>query len=109
MTAIFDGMAGLLSGVFGGAVIFHPASGPARSIQSIFRESPIEIDSEDGQIVQIDAPTWRVSRDLAPEVQRGDRITVADGRDFVVMVVHPSGSPAADAFLICECQIAEWP
>jgi len=24
-----------------------------------------------------------------------------------VMVVHPTGSPAADAFLICECQLAE--
>lgn len=109
MTSIFDGLAGMLSGVFGGEVVYHPAAGAERIVQSIFREAPIEVDGADGQIVRIETPTWRVSRDLAPDVRRGDRIIVPDGRVFVVMVVHPTGSPASDAFQICECQIAEAP
>ncbi len=109
MTRIFDGMAGILSDTFGDPVIFLPKAGSAGPIMSIFREAPIEVDGADGQIVRTDAPTWRVRRDLAPEVRRGDRITVPDGRSFEVMVVHPTGSPAADAFLICECQLAEAP
>lgn len=109
MPSVFDGMAGILSDVFGDPVIFLPRSGSARPIMSMFRETPIEVDGADGQIVRIDAPTWRVRRDLAPEVRRGDRVTVPDGRSFMVMVVHPTGSPAVDAFLICECQIEELP
>ncbi|MDT1061898.1 hypothetical protein RM190_08525 [Paracoccus sp. CPCC 101403] len=103
--SIFDGMTGILSGILGGTVGYVPATGFSRQIQSIFRESPIEVEGADGQIVRIDAPTWRVGRDLAPETRRGDRITVPDGRTFQIMVVHPNGSPAADAFLICELQI----
>lgn len=107
MPSIFDGMAGILSDVFGDSVVFLPRGGSARPVISMFRETPIEVDGADGQIVRIDAPTWRVRRDLAAEVGRGDRITVADGRAFQVMVVHPTGSPASDAFLICECQLVE--
>ncbi len=109
MTRIFDGMAGILSDTFGDPVIFLPKAGSSRPIMSMFREAPIEVDGADGQIVRIDAPTWRVRRDLAPGVRRGDRITVPDGRTFEVMVVHPTGSPATDALLICECQLAEAP
>ena len=106
MTSVFDGMTGILADVFGAPVIWHPANGPAVEIQSIFRESPIEVDGADGQIVRIEAPTWRVARDLAQAVARGDQITVPDGRIFRVMVVHNTGSPARDAFFICELQIA---
>ena len=105
MTRIFDGMSGILSGVLGGTVTYLPAGGPGRDLGSIFRESPIEVEAADGQIVRIDAPTWRIGRNLAPEARRGDRITVPDGRTFQIMVVHPTGSPASDAFLICELQI----
>lgn len=105
MASIFDGMTGLLSDVLGYPVIYSPASGSSREIGSIVREAPIEVDGADGQIVRIDAPTWRVRRDLVPEVRRGDRITLPDGRVFAVMVVHPAGSPASDAFLVCEMQL----
>ena len=106
MTSVFDGMTGILADVFGAPVIWHPANGSDTVIQSIFRESPIVVDGADGQIVRIEAPSWRVARDLAPTVARGDQITIADGRSFRVMVVHNTGSPAQDAFFICELQIA---
>lgn len=104
MTALFDGVASLMTGVFGRAIVYHPAKGSSRPVESIFREVPIDVVGADGQEVRIVAPTWRVQRDLAPEVRRGDRITVPDGRTLAVMVVHPTGSPASDAFLVCELQ-----
>lgn len=109
MTDLYLGLTGLLAGVFGSRHRYFPQSGPDREIQSIFREAPIEVDGADGQIVRIDAPSWRVARDLAPDVARGDRIEVPDGREFRVMVVHPTGSPARDAFLVCELQIVAGP
>lgn len=105
MTALFTGMTGLLAGVFGDRVSYQPASGPTREIQSIFREAPIDVTGADGQDLRIEAPTWRVARDLAPEVARGDFITVADGRRFQVLVVHKNGSPSLDAFWICELHL----
>ncbi|MBW7057308.1 hypothetical protein KY389_11490 [Paracoccus bogoriensis] len=102
MTGVFDGIAGTLSGVFGSMVAFRPATGDARDVQSIFRLSPIEITGADGQILRIDAPTWRVSRDLVPEAARGDRIDVPGRGLYRLMVSHDSGSPAADAFVIWE-------
>ena len=109
MPGIFDGMTGILSDVFGDPVIYLPQGGVSRPIMSMFRESPIDVDGADGRIVRIDAPTWRVRRDLAAELRRGDWITVPDGRTFAVMVVHQTGSPATDAFRICECQIVDAP
>ncbi|MFV0303563.1 MAG: hypothetical protein ACK5IP_22300 [Paracoccus sp. (in: a-proteobacteria)] len=105
MVSIFDGMAGIFSDVLGESVGYRPQGGISRDVVSIFREAPIEVEGADGQIVRIDAPTWRVRRDLAPEVRRGDQIVLQDGRTFSVMVVHPTGSPASDALLICEAQI----
>lgn len=105
MTSLFDGMPGLLSGVFGAVVTYLPKAGGSREIQSIFRESPIDITGADGQELRIDAPTWRVERNLAPELSKDDRITVADGRSFKVTVVHSNGSPGRDAFMICELHL----
>lgn len=102
MTRLFTGMTHLLAGVFGDRVTYLPRSGAPREIRSIFRESPITVAGADGQDLMIEAPTWRVARDLAPEVARGDGITLPDGRAFRVLVVHKNGSPSLDAFWICE-------
>jgi len=107
MTGLFDGMTGLFSDVFGSSVTYLPASGAPRAITSIFRESPIEIAGADGQILRIEAPTWRVQRNQAPAIRYGDRLALPDGRIFAVMAVHPASSPAADAFILCECQLVE--
>ncbi|TJZ86155.1 head-tail joining protein [Paracoccus hibiscisoli] len=102
MTRLFDGMAGILAGVFGDRIRYQPAAGPEREVVSIFRAMPIEVTAADGQILRIDAPTWRVRANLVPELARGDRIELPTVGRFTVQVMHKSGSPAADAVVICE-------
>ena len=104
MPSVFDGMAEVLTGVLGDPVSYSPAGGAARIIDSLFRKTPIQITDTDGREVLIMAPTWRVRSDLAPEVKRGDRIQPPDGLTYEVVNVQPSGSPAGDAFLICELE-----
>ena len=105
MTRLFLGMTRLISGVFGDQVRFIPQGGAARDIQSIFREDPIEVSGADGQIIRIDAPSWRVRRDLAPEARRGDTILVPDGRNYQLVLGHNIGSPSPDAHRIYELQL----
>ena len=102
MTSLFDGMAGLLSDVFGAPVVLTPPGGDAFTVQALFREAPTEVVGEDGRGVWIEAPTVKVRRDLVAGIERLWHVapSTAPGRDFRVLSVHPSGSPAADAFLI---------
>lgn len=101
MTRLFDGMTGIAASVLGGPVIFTPAGGESRTVQSILRRTPVRAVGPDGHEVLITAPTWRVRRDLVPEVGRGDAVEEG-GRSFTVLNVWPQGSPAEDAHLICE-------
>jgi hypothetical protein len=105
MTGLFDGVAGVLSGVFGAPVTFLPASGGSQVVQSVFRETPITVTGPDGGDVLIVAPTWRVSRAVLASVARGDLITLADGRQFKILNQITTGSPAADAFTLCEMEL----
>lgn len=102
MTGLFDGLSGILAGAFGAPVQYAPKDGRLRDVQSIFRESPIEVTGADGQDILIEAPTWRVARSLVPEIARGDIIRLPDGRLFKVTTTHNTASPATDAFVICE-------
>lgn len=102
MTRLFDGMAGLLSDVFGSPVTYRPQGGGARVVQSVFRRQPTEDVGADGHSILVLAPTWRVRSDLCPEVRRGDQIEPGDGRTYEVLNVQRTGSPAADAMLVCE-------
>ncbi|PTX38717.1 head-tail joining protein [Gemmobacter caeni] len=98
MTGLFDGVTGLLSGVFGGSVTFLPQVGEGRVVQSVFRETPVEVTGDDGGTVILNMPTWRVRKSDAVAV-RGDQIEVSDGRRFIVGPGYISGSPAFDAFV----------
>ncbi|WP_406720428.1 hypothetical protein RPE78_09605 [Thioclava litoralis] len=102
MTGIFEGMAGVLADVLGGPVLYTPKGGAPREIRSIFRTEPIEAEDQDGHPIVIIAPSWRVGRNLVPELARGDRIDPQTGTLYTVELIRPSGSPAGDAFVICE-------
>ncbi|MER5174082.1 head-tail joining protein [Thioclava kandeliae] len=100
--SVFAGMASILGEVLGDPVLYSPKIGPPREIQSIFRAEPIEAEDQDGHPITIMAPTWRVRRDLVPDLAKGDRIDPQTGDTYTIALIRPSGSPAADAFLICE-------
>lgn len=104
MASIFDGVAAVLSDpvIFGAQVIYRPAADLPRSVASIFRRRPTEAEDSTGHPVLVMAPTWRVRQDLVPEIARGDRIEPGDGKVYEIMNVQHSGSPAADAFVVCE-------
>ncbi|WP_349295786.1 hypothetical protein ABEB22_15180 (plasmid) [Thioclava sp. 'Guangxiensis'] len=102
MSYFLTGMADICSDLLGGPVLYTPKGGAPREIQSIFRAEPIEAEDQDGHPITIMAPTWRVRRDLVPDLAKGDRIDPQTGDLYTIALIRPSGSPAADAFIICE-------
>ena len=105
MTSVFDGLAGKTAAVLGAQIQYLPKSGASRGVQSIFREQPIEATDQDGHPILIVAPTWRVRRNLVLELARGDRIVASNGKTYLIKNLWPSGSPAADAAVICELEL----
>jgi len=97
---LFDGMAGLLNGVFGGSVIHIPAVGAAVTIQGIFRREPIQVADDYGREILVEMPSLRVLKPVAATIATGDVIQPGDGRDYRVLSSHDSGSPGADAFVV---------
>lgn len=97
-------MTGVLARVLGAPVIYRPVSGPPVTVRSIFREQPVEVTGEDGHPVLIEGPSWRVARNLVAAPARGDEIETADGRRWRVLNRIGSGSPAGDAFFVCELE-----
>lgn len=98
---LFDGLAGIGAAVLGDPVTYTPQGGDARSVLSTGRRKPVQAVGPDGADVLLTSPTWRVRRDLVPELARGDLVAFG-GRTYRVLNQWPQGSPAADANLICE-------
>lgn len=103
MTGLFDGVAGLLSGVFGDTVDWLDGGQlPALPVQSVFRSEPIEVEGGDGAPILIMQPTWRVSTTALPRLPaRGDRITISSGETYQITAIHKTRSPARDRFILC--------
>lgn len=106
MTAIFDGLSGVLNSTFGAPVIHTPQGGVAVTIRAVFRAGPIEVATEDGGSVLITAPSLRVRLTDAPNIARGDTVapSIAPGETFRVLNTWPSRSPAVDRFVLCELE-----
>lgn len=102
MTSVFDGMAGVLNAVFGAPVTHILAQGQSVTMVGIFRESPVEITLADGRGYVIEQPTLRVAKPSAAAVTIGDEMRpgVVSPRRFRVLDMHPTGSPAADGFVM---------
>lgn len=110
MTSVFDGMAGVLSGVFGAPVTVFPQSSPASTVQGLFRIEPIEVNDE-GTFVMMMVPTLKVRRDLLAALERGDLVrpstSAGAGKTYRVLNQLASASPAADAFNIYQLELVE--
>ena len=109
MTSVFDGLAGITAAVFGAKVLYQPKVGSSREVQSVFREQPTEAMDQDGHAILIVSPTWRVRKALVSELARGDKILAPNTKTYLVKNLWPSGSPAADAAVICELELAVTP
>lgn len=96
--SIFDGLSGLMTGVFGGSVLHMPQSGPARTVQAIFREPPIEIIGDDDHAVLDVAPVLRVPAPVADGIAVGDLVQPENGLIYRVVNRQPGNGPAIDAF-----------
>lgn len=105
MASIFDGLAGVLNGMFGAPVSFQPKSGVVSVVYSVFREEPITVSGSDGGDVLIEAATWRVPKTAGITARRGDQIQVSDGRLFKILNQIGTGSPAQDAFVVYQLEV----
>ncbi|VDC31418.1 head-tail joining protein [Pseudogemmobacter humi] len=105
MTGLFDGVAGLLNDVFGGSVTHRPKVGLDRIRHWIFRAPPVEVEGEDGHSVLDVAPFLKVPRPDASSVSIGDLILPGNGNTYKVVNLQPSGSPAADAFVVFDLEL----
>lgn len=107
MAGIFDGITGLLVGVFGGSVTWTPTGGSATEIDAVFREEPVRVPDEDGGEILIEFPTLRVQKPVANGLARGDLIAPGNGKTYTIGAPHGTGSPAADAFVVFELEVQE--
>jgi hypothetical protein len=104
MTTLFDGMAGMLNDVFGAPVELWRAGGKLGDLRGILRSPPVEAITADGRPTVVAVPVLRLPATAAPLPQRGDTIRQG-GRQWRVLGIYPSGSPAGDHFLIHELEI----
>lgn len=107
MTALFDGLSGLLNDVFGGPVTVILSSGAPRQLRGMFREYSVDDGAADGRPVATTVPTLRLLRPDAVGVDRGSAVYVP-GRSETYLVLRrvPTASPAADAFVFFELEQA---
>lgn len=106
MTALFDGMAGVLNGVFGAPLVYTPVGLSPRVVQGVLRLGPIEVTDSEGHSVVIASPTLRIPRDVPDVGRRGDRVTSERYPDRVFSILNEieSVSPAHDGFSIMELE-----
>lgn len=107
MTSLFDGVAGLMSDVFGSPVTLTPQTGSPRTIRAVVRSAPVELVAPDGHAMMDVQPEMRVTADVASTIRGGDSITTATGRKYRIVASQPSGSPAADAMVIYALEAIE--
>ena len=106
MPALFDGVTGLLNGVFGDPICHVGRNGIETTVQSVFRKTPVKVADNQGGEFLLSSPWWRVSQDALPERPReGDEIAAPDGNRYRILNVWENGAAAADAHLICELEV----
>jgi hypothetical protein len=95
----FGGIAATLSAVFGGPVTITPAGNPARDIQAVFRNSPQEIEADNGVIIQTSSPTLRAHKSDVADLFDGDLVDPKNGKIYKFLAQDPPESPADDALV----------
>ena len=80
MATPFDGMTGVLNGVFG-APVTHAAPGKdPRVLTGVFREKPAVVEGDDGRDVLVTMSTVRIPAADAAGIARNDWIVPGNGK-----------------------------
>jgi hypothetical protein len=95
----FSGIAATLSAVFGGPVTITPAGNPARDIQAVFRNTPVDIEAENGVSIQASTPTLRAHIGDVADLFEGDPVDPKNGKIYKYVAQDPPESPAPDALV----------
>lgn len=100
MPSVFDGMTGVLSDVFGAPVTI--TGSVSATVTGIFREAVLEQEGADGRVFFGVTPSLKLRKSAVAPLVKGDVVapSVVPGRSFTVLQAFPSGSPAADAFVV---------
>jgi hypothetical protein len=106
--SLFEGMTAALDDAFGDPVEVIPAAGPSTTVVGQFRENPREVVNPAGLVVTIDTPTLQVAKPIHAALVKGSRVRpeVLPGATFTIVNVHRDRSPAADAYMIFELEVA---
>lgn len=99
--SVFDGLAGVLNGVFGAPVTITRSGVAPATVQAVFRDVPVEQEAADGRPFVTITPTLRVTKNAIAALAVGDLVapSTTGARTFKVLQTYPDASPAVDAFV----------
>lgn len=104
--AVFDGMTGVLTSVFGASVTITPIAGAPATVRGILRELPQFEDDTDRRQHFVPQFALQVPKPIPAALVKGATVTEASGRTFTVLGVFPDRSPASDAFMVAHLEEA---
>lgn len=96
-TSLFNGMAGLLNGTFGGSVTIYPSGGGPVEIVAVVRSQAIDLASEYEEPIVGEMTVLKAQKSDVADLVKDDRVE-ADGRVYTVEHRVPASSPADDRF-----------
>lgn len=106
MPTVFDGIAGVLTAVFGASGTITPPSGPAVTLSGILRENPDWQSDGDQRDHYVPVYTLQVKKPAPPELVRGATVSgFGHPSTFRVSGVFADRSPANDAFMVAHLEI----
>lgn len=97
MTALFNGLAQTLAGVFGETITVTPTGGTARQITAVLRNREVLTEDDLGRSIATTEPVLRASQTDIADLAEGDLITSSGGVNYAYQYQRPALSPADDA------------
>lgn len=102
MPSLFDGIASVQRGIFGDPITIHPKDKDQRVITAVFREMPVELDTEiaaDALEIREVVPVLKASIQDVEDLKTGDKIDAPNGKSYKCRPRQKVTSPAVDAMI----------
>lgn len=107
MQGPFRGVAGSLARAFGGTVTLFYGTAQARRVTAVFRHMPRRVDGFNGAEIETLVPVLRAPRHELTDLAEGDLIDPGDGRIYAFLFLEESPSPAPDALITAQLEVAQ--